>query len=57
MERHWVVEKTSDLNQSVLFKDVLTSEWEPGYVLCSTKGFALVSTGEEKTHTTKIDRY
>ena len=48
MESHWIVEKTSELNQSIHFKDVLTSEWEPGYVLCYTKGFAFVST-EEKT--------
>ena len=30
------------------FKDVLTSQWKPGGVLCWGRGFALVSTGKEK---------
>ena len=42
------MEKTSELNQPVYFKDVLTSQWKPGDVLCWGRGFALVSTGEEK---------
>ena len=33
---------------SVYFKGVLTSIWKPGHVLCWSRGFALVSTGEEK---------
>ena len=48
MERHWVIEKTSELNQSVYFKDVLTSQWKPGVVSCWERSFALVFTGEEK---------
>ena len=47
-ERHWIMEKTSELNQPVYFKDVLTSQWRPGDVLRWGRGFALVSTGEEK---------
>ena len=47
-ERHWIMEKTSELNQLVYFKDVLTSQWRPGDVLRWGRGFALVSTGEEK---------
>ena len=47
-ERHWTIERTSELNQPVYFKDVLTSEWKPGDVLHWIKDFALVSTGEEK---------
>ena len=47
-ERHWAKEKTAELNQPVYFKYVLTSVWKPGHVLCWGRGFALVSTGEEK---------
>ncbi|MGE9714896.1 DDE-type integrase/transposase/recombinase [Escherichia coli] len=47
-ERHWTMEKTAELNQPVYFKDVLTSTWKPGHVLRWGRGFALVSTGEEK---------
>ena len=47
-ERHWIIEKSSELNQPVYFKDVLTSQWKPGDVLHWGRGFALVSTGEEK---------
>ena len=42
------MEKTSELNQLVYFKDVLNSHWKPGDVLCWGRGFALISTGEEK---------
>ena len=28
-ERHWIIEKTSELNQPVYFKDLLISEWKP----------------------------
>lgn len=34
MQRHWTTEKTAELNQPIYFKDVLLSEWKPGYVLC-----------------------
>ena len=47
-ERHWVMEKSSEINQSNYFKDVLTSAWKPGYVLQWGRGFAFVSTGKEK---------
>ena len=47
-ERHWVIEKSSELNQPVYFKDVLTSQWKPEDVLCWRRGFSLVSIGEEK---------
>ena len=47
-ERHWTAEKTAKLNQPVYFKDVLTSIWKPGHLLHWGRGFALVSTGEEK---------
>ena len=47
-ERHWIIEKTSELNQLVYFKDILTSQWKPGEVLYWRRGFVLVSTGEEK---------
>ena len=47
-ERHWIIEKSSELNQPVYFKDVLTLQWKPGDVLHWGMGFALVSTGEEK---------
>ena len=47
-ERWWIIEKTSELNQPVYFKDVLKSQWKPGDVLCWGKGFALVSAGKEK---------
>ena len=40
--------KSAELNQLVYFKDVLTSQWKPEDVLCWGKGFAFVSTGEEK---------
>ena len=32
-ERHWKVEKVRELNQSIYFKDVLTSEWKLGHAL------------------------
>ena len=47
-ERHWIMEKSAELNQPVYIKDVLTSQWRPGDVLRWGRGFALVSTGEEK---------
>ena len=47
-ERHWIIEKSTELNQPIYFKDVLTSQWKPGDVLRWGRGFALVSTGEEK---------
>lgn len=47
-ERHWIVEKTAELNQPAYIKDILTSEWKMGNVLRWGRGFAYVSTGEEK---------
>ena len=47
-ERHWIMEKSAELNQPVYIKDVLTSQWKPGDVLRWRRGFSLVSTGEEK---------
>ena len=47
-EQHWIIGKTSVLNQPLYFKDVLTSQWKPGDVLHYGRGFALISTGEEK---------
>ena len=32
-EKHWIVEKTTELNQPIYFKDVLTSQWKPDHVL------------------------
>lgn len=46
MERHWIIENT-ELNQPVYFKDMLTSEWNLGFVLHWGRGFAFVSTGKE----------
>ena len=47
-ESHWIMKKSAELNQPAYFKDVLTLQWMPGYVLHWGSGFALVSTGEEK---------
>ena len=47
-ERQWIMEKSAELNQPVYIKDVLTFQWKPGDVLRWGRGFALVSTGEEK---------
>ena len=41
-ERHWIIEKTSELNKSVYFKDVLTLEWKLRDVLCWGRCFILV---------------
>ena len=43
-----ITEKSAELNQLLYFKDVLTSEWKPERVLYWGRGFAFVSTGEEK---------
>ena len=37
-ERHCIIEKSSELNQPVYFKDVLTSQWKTGVVRL-VKGF------------------
>ena len=56
-ERHWIFEKTTELNQSIYFKDVLTSEWKLRHVLCWGTGFTFVSAGEKKAmDTIKIDK-
>ena len=47
-ERHGIIEKHStELNQPVYFKDVLTSEWKPEYVLHWGKGFPFISIEEK----------
>ena len=46
-ERHWIMEKPSDLNQPAYFKDVLTSQWKLGDVLHWGRGFVLVSKEKE----------
>ena len=45
-ERHWIIEKTFELNLPVYSKDVLTSQWKPGDVL--GKGFYSCSHRREK---------
>lgn len=47
LRRDCTIEKTTELNQPVYFKDVLTSEQTPGNVLPWGRGFNFVSTGEE----------
>ena len=47
-ERHLIMEKSSELNQPIYFKDVLTSQWKPGDVLHWRRGFALVCSQEKK---------
>lgn len=47
-DRQWIIEKSSELNKPVYFKDVLTSQWKSGDVLCWGRGFVLVYTGVEK---------
>ena len=39
---------SSELNEPVYFKDVLTSQWKPGDGLCWRSGFVIISTEEEK---------
>ena len=46
--RHWTIEKPMELNQPIYLKDVLTSEWKPGYVLRWGRGFTFVSAGEKR---------
>ena len=50
-----VEKKPAGLNQPVYFKDVLTSDWEPGCVLFRRQSFAFVSTGEEKLKLIRLD--
>lgn len=40
--------KTTELNQPVYIKDILTSEWNMVNVLCWKRGYAFISTGKEK---------
>ena len=42
------MERTTELNQPVYIKDILTSEWQIGNVLHWGRGFMPVSTGKEK---------
>ena len=55
-ERHWIIEKTSEVNQLVYFKDVLTSEWKPGDVLCWGKGFSPCFHRRKAIHIIKINQ-
>ena len=48
LQRHCIIEKISELNQPVYFKDVLTSEWKLRDVGQWERGFVLISSGEEK---------
>ena len=41
-ERNRIVGKATELNEPIYFKDVLTSEWKPGHVLCWGRSFAFV---------------
>ena len=50
-ERHWIREKSSELNQLVYFKDVLISQWKPEDVLHWGRD-VLVSKGEKNTSDT-----
>jgi hypothetical protein len=40
--------ETAELKHPVYTKDVFTSKWREGNVLCSGRVFVYVSTGEEK---------
>jgi hypothetical protein len=41
-ERHWIVERTIELNQPVYIKNFLTTEWKMGNVLRWGRGYAYV---------------
>ena len=47
-ERHWIVGKTTELNQPVYIKDILTSEWKTENILHWGRGYAYISTENEK---------
>lgn len=47
-ERHWVIEKSEELGQSIYYKAVLTLEWKPEILLRWGCGYGYVSTGNEK---------
>lgn len=40
-ERHWVIEKTEELDQPIDYKDVLTLGWKPAIVLRWGHGYVL----------------
>ena len=42
------MEKTAELHQPVYIKDVFTSKWREGNVLCWGRGFVYVSTEKQK---------
>ena len=46
--RHWVVERTIELNQPPYIKDILTSEWKMRNMLCWGRDYAYNFTGKEK---------
>ena len=45
VEKHWITEKSAELDQPLYFKDVLTSEWKPGDMLHYERGFDFLSYG------------
>lgn len=47
-DRHWIEGKNDELNLPVYFKNVLTSQEKPVYVLHWDRGFPFFSTVEEK---------
>ena len=56
VERHWIVEKTTELDQLIDFKDVLTSEWKPGHVLTLGKKFCFCFCRRKAMDNIKIDK-
>lgn len=47
-ERHWIVGGIPELNLPTHFRDVLASKWKSNNVLHWEKGYAFISTGNEK---------
>lgn len=47
-ERHGIVKGTAELNQPRYFRDVLTLKWKSKNVLHWGRGYAFVSTGNER---------
>lgn len=47
-ERYWTVGKTTELNQSICFKNVLTSEWKSENVLYQGRGYTFTFTGNKE---------
>ena len=53
VERHWIVERNTELNQSVYFKDVLTSEWNQDMCYIE-EGVLLLFLKEKKSYASKL---